>query len=105
LLASVGVVSVTTGVTVFILGSIEGDIQKKNVDGTPMINASGGIIVERGPMIRGGTVAGPIVVGLGAIALISGIFLGRSGEMKYTLSAKPSAPSIGLSPAGVTLRF
>jgi hypothetical protein len=37
--------------------------------------------------------------------LVGGIFLGLSGETKYSLSPKESAPAIALSPAGVALVF
>lgn len=104
-LGVVGGLSVTFGSAVWILGYVEGDRQKKNVDGTPMINASGGIIVEHGPLIPEGRLAGPIAFGIGAAMLVGGIFLGRSGEISYSLSPKPGAASLSLSPAGFRLRF
>jgi len=105
LLDVTGVCSMTLGTGITILGFIDADRQRRNADGTPMTGAGGQPVVERGPIIPGGDIAGPIVLGAGALLLVGGIFLGISGETKYTLSAKGTAPSIGLSPTGVALRF
>ena len=72
---------------------------------TTVCQANGAIIIERGPLLPGGEVAGPIMIGIGAAALVGGIFLGISGETKYSLSTGASAPAIGLSPTGVSLVF
>lgn len=105
LLDVAGVCTITTGAAVAILGLVDADKQKRNPDGSPMIQANGAIIIERGPLLPGGEVAGPIMIGIGAAALVGGIFLGISGETKYSLSTGASAPAIGLSPTGVSLVF
>ncbi|UQA59204.1 hypothetical protein [Polyangium aurulentum] len=105
LLDVTGACTLTLGIGITILGFVDADRQKRNPDGTPMIGADGGIIVERGPIVPGGDIAGPIVLGAGALVLVGGIFLGLSGETKFTLSTKGAAPSMGLTPTGLALRF
>jgi len=100
-----GGLTATIGATVWALGYIEGDQQKKNRDGTPMIDAKGNIIIEHGPLIPGGKVAGPISFGIGAAALVVGILVGRSAEISYTLSPQRPGTSVSLSPTGFSARF
>jgi len=102
---TLGGITTILGATVWILGVAEGDVQKKNPDGTPMVNAAGAPITERGPLLAGGDIAGPIAFGVGAAALVVGILVGRSGEISYTLSPKSPARSMHLSPAGLAMRF
>jgi len=102
---TLGGLTMLVGGALWALGYIEGDQQKQNADGTPMVDANGDIIIEHGPLIPGGRVGGPIAFGLGATSLVVGILLGRSGAMSYTLSPKSSGVSVGLSPTGFSVRF